>query len=89
MEVPSFHLHSILIILGHRVGVEGKGVGRRKRTERELFFLSKKYLLLSLRTKKTLVLREVNNDLSVLLRIELKKFMESLCVGSSLLTGKT
>lgn len=48
----------------------------------------KKYFLLSLRTKKTLVLRGVNNDLSVLKHMEVKKLTERLLVGCSLLVGK-
>lgn len=63
MEVPSFLLYLILIILGHRVG----GLGEKEREEEKnrdrIFSLSKK--VLSSIPKNSIVLRGVNNDLSV------------------------
>lgn len=49
MEVPSFCFHSVLIILGHRVGVGGERSGKKRD---RIFHCPRKYFLQSLRSKK-------------------------------------
>lgn len=78
----------------HYPGTQSKGCVKksRKKNKDRIFHCPKKcggfFFFLSIRTKKALVLRGMNNDLSVSIHMERSKFMERLSVGLSLLNGK-